>query len=255
MIIRNPLRRLRIAVLAALFQPLVAQGQSVLLPGSHDLTTAQLPGASGTIHIFGSNAGDTAQTTIATVHYERHLVAHVAERHNEPGVILIFEGGAAGQTFSDSALFMLHSLAPVWEIAQSPDVNEHFTYDGAHVTATRVKRDSGERHFDTTYAVPVFTFQLRNELIESVPLHSGYRAILPIYSEGDHALEMDTVLVTAGKAAHEWQVRYGDPVIVGTFTIDGRTREITGYSHTFRKNGYTMRWVIEPQKRKADRSY
>lgn len=155
-------------------------------------------------------------------------------------------GIAASFTMVITTCESMRFACPVWEVLRVGPLIERFAYDGAHVTATRTTPDSGERHFDATYAVPFFTFQLRSELIEALPLRTGYRAILPIYSEGDHALEMDTVQVVGGDAAHQWQVRYADPVIVATFAVDARTRAITAYTHTFRQNGYTMRWVIEP---------
>ena len=60
----------------------------------------------------------------------------------------------------------------------------------------------------------------------SLPLRPGYEAILPVYSEGSDALEMDTVKVIGRNESGGWLVRFADPVAIVTRTIDGTTRRI-----------------------------
>jgi hypothetical protein len=50
-------------------------------------------------------------------------------------------------------------------------------------------------------------------LVRSLPYRVGYTAILPLYSEGDDAIEMASVAVI-GTGADRWTVRFADPAII-----------------------------------------
>jgi hypothetical protein len=75
------------------------------------------------------------------------------------------------------------------------------TYDGARVRRTDRQGDSVVRQVDHTYGVRVFPFAVLDQIVRAVPLREGYRAILPLYSEGDDALEMDTIQVVGATLA------------------------------------------------------
>ncbi|HKW47850.1 MAG TPA: alpha/beta hydrolase, partial [Gemmatimonadaceae bacterium] len=81
----------------------------------------------------------------------------------------------------------------------------------------------------TTYPFRVFNFNELDEVVRSVPLRPGYRAIVPLYSEGDNALETDSVDVEGTDSSGVWNVRFADKVIIGHYGIDGATRRIVRY--------------------------
>ncbi len=255
MIKRNPSHRVAWAALTfGLLYASRATAQATLLPGSSTLVTASLAGTSGGMRVLQTPRDSTTAHELASVQFERRLVPHVADRGNAPGILMLYHGQAGGTSYVDSSMFMLHGLAPVWEVWHFQGKTSRYTYDGGHVSVVSTSPDSGERRLEHTYPVPVFMWQQRSELMSALPLETGYRAIVPLYSEGDLALEMDTVQVVGVNSAQRWTVRFADPVIVATFEIDGRTRAITAYSHTFRKSGDVMRWVVAPQTLSSNRS-
>ena len=89
--------------------------------------------------------------------------------------------------------------------------------------------DSSVAPSTTTYRVRVFHFNELDELVRSLPLRAGYHAVVPLYSEGDNALETDTVDVEGTDDTGVWNVRFSDKVIIGHYGIDGLTRKIVRY--------------------------
>lgn len=237
-------RQLTTVAAAAIAVPLAMPAQSVLLPGSTLLVTNQLVGSAGSFRMTQSTAQDTTSHELGAITYERQLVPHVQDRGGAPGILMIHRGEFGAHRSVDSALFLVRGLAPVWEVSRFDSTVTRFTYDGKHVTYVRTSADSGERRNEHTYQVPVFMWQGRDELLQSLPLRVGYTAIVPLYSEGDLNIEMDTVRVVKSDASNHWTIYFADPVIVATTVIDGTTRAITSYSHTMRKSGRSMRYVI-----------
>jgi hypothetical protein len=97
---------------------------------------------------------------------------------------------------------------------------------------------TNDRHH--LYEFPVFNFVELDALIRSLPLRVGYEALLPLYSEGDEAAEVDSVRVEA-LTPGVWRVRFADPAIVATIQLDGNSRTQLAYSHVFRRNGSTWK--------------
>jgi hypothetical protein len=98
-----------------------------------------------------------------------------------------------------------------------------------------------------TYDGPVFNFQELDDLLRSLPLREGYERILPLYSEGDDSLEMDTVRIMSRDAAGRWTLRFADPAIVATYEVDERTRRIVRHEYVLRKTGALMRYLAAPR--------
>jgi hypothetical protein len=62
------------------------------------------------------------------------------------------------------------------------------------------------------------------------------KAAMPLYSEGDDSLEVDTVRVQRRGPDGVWRIGFVDPAIVATVGVDAKSRAQTAYSHTFRKD-------------------
>jgi hypothetical protein len=182
---------------------------AVLRPGASEIASDHLGEAVETVRFM------KADSEIGRFHYEWHLVPN-------DGLLLVTTGEVRSKPFVDSSLVKRHGLAPVWEVS-------HF--DG------KVKR--------WTYKGDVFNFQELDDLLRSLPLREGYERILPLFSEGDDSLEMDTVRVMTRDAGGRWTLRFADPAIVATYEIDERTRRIVRHEHVSRRSGATLRFVPE----------
>jgi hypothetical protein len=151
--------------------------------------------------------------------------------------------------FSDTMSMTRDGLRPITERMQFGSTVKIINYDGARLHETIQVGDSAPRALDRTFPVPVFGFNQLDLVVQSLPLRPGFRAILPLYSEGDDSLEMDTATVVQlaqakdGTSAPAWTVRFADPAIVSTYVIDTLSRRITSYEIQARKSG--MRSWIE----------
>jgi hypothetical protein len=182
---------------------------AVLRPGASEIASDHLGEAVETVRFM------KADSEIGRFHYEWHLVPN-------DGLLLVTTGEVRSKLFVDSSLVKRHGLAPVWEVSQ---------FDG------KVKR--------WTYKGDVFNFQELDDLLRSLPFREGYERILPLFSEGDDSLEMDTVRVMTRDAGGRWTLRFADPAIVATYEIDERTRRIVRHEHVSRRSGATLRFVPE----------
>ena len=190
----------------------------VLRPGAPEIASDHLGEATASYRLM------KADSEIARFHYEWHLMPN-------DGLLLVTTGEVRSKPFVDSSLVKRHGLAPVWEVSQFGEKLQRWTYDGPRVN----------QH---TYDGPVFNFQELNDLLRSLPLREGYERILPLYSEGDDSLEMDTVRIVSRTGAR-WTLRFADPAIVATYEIDDQTRRIVRHEYVLRKTGATMRYVRE----------
>ena len=182
---------------------------AVLRPGAPEIASDHLGDASETVRFM---KGDSE---IGRFRYDWHVVSN-------DGLMLVTTGEVRSKPVVDSSLVKRHGLAPIWEVSQ---------FDG------KVKR--------WTYKGDVFNFQELDDLLRSLPLREGYERILPLFSEGDDSLEMDTVRIGSRDPTGRWTLRFADPVIVATYEIDERTRRIVRHEHVFRQTGATVRFVEE----------
>ena len=197
------------AVIAVPIAAVIAAIPVVLRPGTPEIASDHLGAATKTVRFM------KADSEIGRFHYEWHLMPN-------DGLLLVTTGEVQSKRFVDSSLVKRHGLAPIWEVSQ---------FDG------KVKR--------WTYKGDVFNFQELDDLLRSLPLREGYERILPLFSEGDDSLEMDTVRVMTRDAGGRWTLRFADPAIVATYEIDERTRRIVRHEHVSRRSGATLRFVPE----------
>jgi hypothetical protein len=207
----------------ALFVSAPMAVDDVLLPGSRDLATAHFHDGSIQYSTVRSASADSAERELGLTRETTALTSY----NGSPAILSVGSSVFNGKTYTDSAMVLRAGLTPVWEHYRFGTAGSRIVYDGARVQRTFTEGDSVLRHVDHTYNVRVFDFQELDEIIRSVPLRTGYHAILPLYSEGDDALEMDTVQVEGRDSAGVWAVRFADKVIIEHYGIDGRTRDLT----------------------------
>jgi len=151
-----------------------------------------------------------------------------------PALLLVATFGA---TAVDSTLAYADGLAPIWETTHSGTALTRYRYDGTRVEVTLAAGDSVLSRKEHQYPFPVFNFEELDVLLRALPLKAGYAALLPLYSEGDDSMEVDTVRVEARDGRGVWQLRFADPAVVATVGIIDSSRRQVAYSHAFRKDG------------------
>jgi hypothetical protein len=216
-------------------------GTDLTLPaGSARLVTSHISELDEILLTYSRSAsGDTAEHQSARTVVEEHPT----ERDGVPAVLMVRAGHFSGGDFVDTLLVRRDGLVPLWEHLSYPQrrTAKEIEFSGDRLRQTNHSGDS-TRTFELNFALPVFAFSEIDLLVRSLPLSDGYHAIVPLYSEGDDSLEMDTVAVT-GPVDHQWKVRFGDAVIVATYGIDSASRRIERYELVNRRTGGRVRRV------------
>jgi hypothetical protein len=216
----------------------------VLVPEDADLNTSHFHDASITYHVLQAGSANSPEREVAQSSDTTRLTSY----RGAPAILLVQGSTTRGRIFIDSALVRRDGLSPIWEIQHSGAHSIRIDYSGTHVRRSDSAPDTALRRVDHTYDVPVFHFNELNQLIRSVPLQAGYYAILPLYSEGDDALEMDTVRVEGQDSTGVWNVRFADKVIIGHYGIDGSTREMIRYEVERHVGGPHFYMKLEPSR-------
>jgi hypothetical protein len=220
-----------------------APSAHVVEPGDRELVTAGLRGDSAKYRTMRSVPGtDSAERDLGLSIDQTVSTAY----RGAVAVLLVQRSTPRGKPFLDSAVMLQRGLTPAWEWARFGTRVSKITYDGARVRRTDLEGDSVVREVDHTYGVRVFPFAVLDLLVRSVPLHDGYRAIVPLYSEGDDALEMDTVQVIGRGPDGVWDVRFADPVIIAHYGIADGERTIARLEVERHAGGPHFRRVAEP---------
>jgi hypothetical protein len=189
---------------------LFATAPLVLRPGASEIASDHLGDASVTVRMM------KADSEIGRFRYEWHVMPN-------DGLLLVTTGEVRSKAFVDSSLVKRHGLAPIREVSQFGGKAQRWTYDGS-----------------------VFNFQELDDLLRSLPLSEGYERILPLFSEGDDSVEMDTVRIMRRDPTGRWTLRFADPAIVATYEVDERTRRIVRHEYVLRKTGALMRYLDIP---------
>lgn len=181
--------------------PRVAAGDAeptLLLPGSESLLpTTRLTDTLAYQVLRDPRPGETGIQSVATGRIETKLVVV----DGAETVMLTLASGAGKGAFHDTSIVMRRGLAPVTEAWRSGDKRIRYAYAGPSVRRTVITPDSGVSVREHRFAVPVFHFNELTLLARSLPLRTGFRAIVPLYSEGDDALERDTLSVLGRDSA------------------------------------------------------
>lgn len=188
--------------------------------------------------------GDTTAKERGRVTIEQR----VAPVNGVVNVQLLKLGHYAVGDFVDTMSMTRDGLRPIQERMQFGNTVKTINYDGDHLRETIQVGDSTPRILDRSFPMPVFGFNQLELVLQSLPLRPGFHAILPLYSEGDDSLELDTAtVVKVAQSEHDsrsasWTVRFADPAIVSTYVIDTLSRRITSYEVQARKSGMHS-WV------------
>lgn len=220
-----------------------AERGDLLLPGSERLAEAPVHDLRQTQTLLRLAEGDSTGDPIGGRTFEIRPVFV----DGRPAAWLISGGGNGVMTGrGDSLLIRREGLAPIRERMWTADTTFTFEYDGKRVRATRAVGDSVVRRWERTFDVPVFAFSEVDLLVRSLPLDSGFRLVVPLYSEGSDELEMDTVsMKDPGTGTGRAEIRFADPAIVAVHAVDRETRALVGQRIVARKAGMRMRVTVE----------
>ena len=162
-----------------------------------------------------------------------------------PTIVRVSTGHYAGGDYYDSLVVRRTDLRPIREHMRYVQrrLDKRFEYEGGTVHQTNSIADSATS-FDRKYDLPVFAFSEVELLVRSLPYRAGFTSIVPLYSEGDDAIEMDSIsVVSAGP--EQWTIRFADPAIIATYGLDVATRRILSYDVVSRKTGGRARKSYE----------
>ncbi len=172
---------------------------------------------------------------------------HQAERLGvEAGrpILAVIQGSDAFG-WADTVVMDRRSLVPLHEQLVLKDRVIRVTYRNTSVTRVEQVGDSAPRTTVRQYPVQVYAFNQLDLLMRALPYQVGATTILPLYSEMTDELEHDTLEVLSGpsSSAPWWSLRFADPAIISTVTIDPTTRAFLSYETRWRTRPGVMRRV------------
>lgn len=199
----------------------------VLVPGSSDLTTTHFRDTTISYRFIQDRLpnGDSVNAVRGVGHEQ---VRHITYR-GRPAIRLVKTVDLNGLMYVDSSTVLAEGLAPQLEVSILGPRRATYVYDGARVHRSVTQPDSATKTTDHDFGTSMFHFEGLDEVIRSIPLRPDYRTIVRLYSEGDDAIETDTISVEGRDRSGIWNVRFADPVIIAHYGIDGTTRRIVHY--------------------------
>lgn len=226
----------------ARFQEPSADAPVLLLPGTRELDVSALREETVDYRVLADSGAGSETRAFGMARSEIHATTY----RGSPAFLLVTNTSRGPMRFMDSAFVRRDDLAPIREVNEFRGVHRQFDYDGARVQFVGRSADSTFRG-EHTYPRPVFGFNEVDILVRTIPLVPGYRAVVPLYSEGSDELEMDTIRVARPRADGPWDVRFSDPVIVSHYGVDPATRAIVSRVITRQDGGpLRLRYEIDP---------
>jgi hypothetical protein len=219
------------------------RGEGLLLPGSPLLTPPPL--ADTAVHLvvyLKRGSGDTAEKKMADTRHSQRAIP------GRPDDILMTESWDPPYASLDSLVITRRGLVPLTEHLAFRGAFD-YRYEKNHVAGTVQPHDSAQRAYDQSFPSSVFAFNEVDLLARSLPFRQGFSVVVPLFSEVDRDLEMDTLTVlgpdtaSAGRGGNAWAVRFADPVIVNRYVIDRTSREIIASETLPKKSDMRMRYV------------
>ena len=195
-----------------------------LRPGDPRISAARPSGAE-CFNYMAFAPGDTTGRVLGPLTVE--WGEHGTPRHGPAWV----RSAYAAQT-EDTMVYDAGSLAPSREQLRVGRQRVTLRYRGATVERTVEHGDTVEPLRTATFDRPVFGFNQRELLLRVVRLQPGDTVILPLYSEIDAALELDTIALATPPLAPSPDgriaIRFADPAIVAIVTVDTMAHRILG---------------------------
>lgn len=108
---------------------------------------------------------------------------------------------------TDSVMTAGAGVLPMWEISHQTSKIMHLNWDGRHVTGDVTPTGKARETVDQQMTVAPFNSSDVEQLIQALPLATGYTALMATYEyETPGGLRLDTLAVT-GREQNAWIVR------------------------------------------------
>jgi hypothetical protein len=216
-----------------------AQNGGLLVPGSPLLTPPPLADTAVHVVVYVRRGnGDTVEKKMADTRREQHAI-----RGRSDNIVMITSWDPPNASL-DTMVITRRGLAPITEHLGFRGTFD-YRYDRNRVSGTVQPHDSAQRAYEQSFPNNVFAFQEVDLIARSLPFRQGFSVVVPLFSEVDRALEMDTLTVLGPDTARvgAWTVRFADPVIVNHYVIDRTSRAIIWSETLPRRNDMRMRYV------------
>lgn len=223
------------------------QAGNLLLPGTSDVSTVHFRDTTISYHVVMDRAPNGDPTSSDRGSYSKET-RHVTYQ-GRPAIVFVRTINTNGRTYVDSSAVLSNGMIPLWEVSTLGTRRTTYAYSGAKVRRSLTQPDSAKKVVEHDFGTPMFYFEALDDIIRSVPLRAGYQAVVPLYSEGDDGIEMDTVRVEGRDSAGVWNVRFADPVIIAQYGIDGKTRNIVRHEIGRHADRAHFRYVFDNGKR------
>jgi hypothetical protein len=179
-------------------------------------------------------------------------LAELSERESglagRPRAVLLTSTWSKPYESYDSLIVDRTSLRPLEETVTSRRARYHYSYSGSRVIGT-VTTDSSSEQVDRTFPEAVFAFNEVEILVRSLRCRSGATFVVPLFSEGDRAVEHDTLRVVSRSMSDDgrpvWTIDFADPVITTRYRVEANARVLVDAETRQRKSGVTFRLVRE----------
>jgi hypothetical protein len=211
----------------------------LLVPGSPLLTPPPLTDTAVHLVVYlKRDSGDTVEKKMADTRREQHAI----RGHDDD--ILLTASWDPPYASLDTIVITRLGLVPITEHLDFRGTFD-YRYDRNRVSGTIQPHDSAQRPYDQSFPSNVFAFQEVDLLARSLPFRTHFSVVVPLFSEVDRDLEMDTLTVLGPDTARAgaWVVRFADPVIVERYVIDQASRAIVSMETLPRRGGIRMRYV------------
>jgi hypothetical protein len=183
-------------------------------------------------------SGDTAEKKMTDTRRELHAIPGRADD------IMMTASWDPPYASLDTIVITRRGLFPITERLAFRGTFD-YRYDRSRVSGTIQPHDSAQRPYDQIFPNNVFAFNEVDLIARSLPFRQGFSVVVPLFSEVDRDLEMDTLTVLGPDTATAgaWIVRFADPVIVNRYVIDRASRAMVSLETVPRRGNVQMRYV------------
>ena len=192
--------------------------------------------------LFGHSKPDSNAASLAELSEREFGLA------GTPRAVMLTSAWSSPYESYDSLIVDRTSLRPIEETVTSRRARYHYVYSGAHVMGT-VTTDSSSEQIDRSFPETVFAFNEVEILVRSLRYRAGSTFVVPLFSEGDRAVEYDTLRVVSRSMSDDgrlvWTVDFADPVITTRYRVEANARVLVDAETRQRKSGVTFRLVRE----------
>jgi hypothetical protein len=169
----------------------------------------------------------------------------VTDDHGVPVLFRVSHFSGPKSDVTDSIMTRGTGLVPMWETSHQTSKLMHLRWDGRHTTGDVTPAGKATEPIDQTEAVAPFNSSDMGLLITSLPLTTGYEALVATYEYESGGLRLDTLAVT-GRERNAWVVRVsrGDSSSL-TYWYDSKAKHVVKLEIASKPHSWDVRILRE----------